>query len=371
MSAPGAEPLSDARIDALLAPLAAAKATLIAVSGGPDSTALLLMGAQWAARRGARVFAATIDHRLRPESAAEAAAVAALSDELGVPHATLVWTGPKPSTRLQERAREARYRLLVAHALAVGADAVATAHHADDQAETVLFRLLRGSGVAGLAGMAAATRRGGVALIRPLLGVAKADLVAFCRDRDVPFVKDPSNVDPAYARTRLRALLPRLEAEGLDSHSLARLARRAAEADEALAYMTSGLEALLGDGPIDARALAAQPIAIVQRMLARRIAAVGGRDEARIGLEKIEALASLLRGAAAEGRALTANVGGTLVRLTAKGRLAFAPEPARRGRSAGAGRQPAPAPSTGLRPVSLPRVVEEESAAKDLPLRSP
>ena len=99
--------------------------------------------------------------------------------------------------------------------------------------------------------------------------------------------------------------------------------------------MTSGLEALLGDGPIDARALAAQPIAIVQRMLARRIAAVGGRDEARIGLEKIEALASLLRGAAAEGRALTANVGGTLVRLTAKGRLAFAPEPARRGRSAG------------------------------------
>ena len=362
MSGPGAEPLSDTRIDTLLAPLAAAKATLIAVSGGPDSTALLIMGAEWAARRGERVFAATVDHKLRPESAAEAATVAALCERLGVPHATLAWTGPKPSTRLQERAREARYRLLIAHAGTVGADAIATAHHADDQAETVLFRLLRGSGVAGLAGMAAVTRRDGVTLFRPLLGVAKADLVAFCRARRVPFVEDPSNDDPAYARTRLRALMGRLADEGLEAGGFARLARRAAETDEALARMTAALEARLGDGPIDAAALAAEPIAIVERVLARRIAAVGGRDEARIGLEKIEALAALMREAALEGRALTANVGGTLMRLTAKGSLDFVKEPPRRRGT----RQDAP--STGLRPVPLPRVAAEESTAPhDLP----
>ena len=305
------------------------------------------MAAEWASRRGARVSAATVDHRLRPESAAEAAAVAALCERLGVPHATLVWTGPKPTTRLQERAREARYRLLAAHALAIGADALATAHHADDQAETVLFRLLRGSGVAGLAGMAAASPRGGVTLLRPLLGVAKADLVAFCRARRAPFVNDPSNADPAYARTRLRVLMGSLADEGLDAHGLARLARRAAEADEALARMTGEVEARLGDGPIDACALALEPIAIVERVLARRIAAVGGRDEARIGLEKIEALAALLRDAVAEGRALVANVGGALVRLTAKGRLDFVNEPPRRRRRT---RQDA-TPDTVLRSV--------------------
>ncbi|HXZ18039.1 MAG TPA: tRNA lysidine(34) synthetase TilS, partial [Roseiarcus sp.] len=147
--------LDDAAVDALIAPLATPKATLIAVSGGPDSTALLLMAAEWAARRGARVFAATVDHGLRPESAAEAAGVALLSAKLSVPHATLVWSGAKPATRLQERAREARYRLLLAHAEKIGADRIATAHHLDDQAETVLFRLLRGSGVSGLKGMGA------------------------------------------------------------------------------------------------------------------------------------------------------------------------------------------------------------------------
>jgi tRNA(Ile)-lysidine synthase len=324
---------SAARIEALFEPLGRAKTLLIAVSGGPDSTALLLMAAEWAERRGrTRIEAATVDHGIRPESAAEAKAVAALCARLGVAHRILRWNGAKPTSRLQERAREARYRLLVDHAKAIGADALLTAHHADDQAETVLFRLLRGSGVAGLRGMELMTRREGMTIARPLIGIKKRDLVAFAQARGAPFVDDPSNADPRFARTRLRALLARLGEEGLDASALDRLARRAGETEQALAHLTAEVEARLGaaDEAIDARALYAAPIAIVQRILSRRVAAAGGREESRVGLEKIEALATGLRDALRERRAYAANVGGALVRLSIKGRLSFAPEPPRK-----------------------------------------
>ena len=332
MSAPCADFLSPVKVDALLAPLEAAPSLLVAVSGGPDSTALLLMVAEWAGRRGTtRIAAATVDHGLRPESAAEAQSVADLCERLGVPHTILLWTGAKPSTRLQERAREARYRLLAGHAQAIGAGTIVTGHHADDQAETVLFRLMRGSGVAGLRGMEPMSRRDGVSIARPLLGVGKSALIAFARARGAAFVEDPSNAELRFARPRLRALIGGLAGEGLDAEGLARLARRAAEADEALARMTAEVEARLdANGPIDARSVFEAPIAIVQRILTRRIAAAGGRDLTRIGLEKIEALALRLRDASLEGRAFKANVGGAVVRLTAAGKLEFSPEPARR-----------------------------------------
>ena len=331
MSATRSRPLSSADVDALFAPFARAKALLIAVSGGPDSTALLLMAAEWAKRRGKpRIEAATVDHGLRPESPDEAKAVAMLCARLGVGHRILQWKGAKPTTRLQERAREARYRLLVDHAKTIGADAVVTAHHADDQAETVLFRLLRGSGVAGLRGMDVMSARDGVTIARPLMGLKKRDLVAFANARGTPFIDDPSNADPRFARTRLRALLARLDEEGLNAEALDRLARRARETEEALAHLTVEVEARLGsEEPLDARALFAAPIAIAHRILTRRVAQAGGRDSSRIGLEKIEALAAGLRDALKERRAYGANVGGALVRLTAKGRLSFAPEPPR------------------------------------------
>jgi len=331
LSARRSQALSSADIDARFAPFVRAKALLIAVSGGPDSTALLLMAAEWAKRRGkTRIDAATVDHGLRPESADEAKAVAALCARLGVGHRVLQWKGAKPTSRLQERAREARYRLLVDHAKAIGADAVMTAHHADDQAETVLFRLLRGSGVAGLRGMDLMTARDGMTVARPLIGLKKRDLIAFADARGAAFIDDPSNADPRFARTRLRSLLVRLGEEGLDAEALDRLARRARETEEALAHLTAEVEARVGsDGVIDARALFAAPIAIGQRILARRIAAAGGRNASRIGLEKIETLAANLRDALKERRAYGANIGGALVRLTAKGRLSFAPEPPR------------------------------------------
>jgi tRNA(Ile)-lysidine synthase len=323
---------SAADIDALFAPLGRARTLLIAVSGGPDSIALLLMAAEWARRRGrTRIEAATVDHGLRPESADEAKSVAALCARLGVSHRVLQWKGLKPVSRLQERARDARYRLLIDRAKAIGADALLTAHHADDQAETVLFRLLRGSGVAGLRGMDLTTSRDGMMIARPLIGLKKRELIAFVQARGAPFVDDPSNADPRFARTRLRALLARLGEEGLDADGLDRLARRAGETEQALAQLTAEVETRLGpEGVIDARAFYAAPIAIVQRILALRIAAAGGRDPSRIGLEKIEALAVGLRDALRERRAYAANVGGAIVRLTVKGRLSFAPEPARK-----------------------------------------
>jgi tRNA(Ile)-lysidine synthase len=332
LSAQRSHAFSSADIDALFAPFGRAKALLIAVSGGPDSTALLLMAAEWAKRRGkTRIEAATVDHGLRPESADEAKAVATLCARLGVGHRILQWKGVKPTSRLQERAREARYRLLVDHAKAISADALMTAHHADDQAETVLFRLLRGSGVAGLRGMDHMTARDGMTIARPLMGLKKRDLIAFANTRKTPFIDDPSNVDPRFARTRLRALLARLDEEGLNADALDRLARRARETEEALAHLTAEVEAQIGsEGAIDARALFATPIAIAHRILARRIAEAGGRDATRIGLEKIEMLALGLRDALKDRRAHGANVGGAIVRLNAKGRLSFAPEPPRK-----------------------------------------
>ena len=335
MSARRSHAFSSADIDALFAPFGRAKALLIAVSGGPDSTALLLMAAEWAKRRGkTRIEAATVDHGLRPESADEAKAVAALCARLGVGHRILQWKGVKPTSRLQERAREARYRLLVDHAKAIGADALMTAHHADDQAETVLFRLLRGSGVAGLRGMDAMTARDGMTIARPLMGLKKRDLIAFAKARGDavhrrPFQR-PTRASPAPACARF---LPASTRKGLNAEALDRLARRARETEEALAHLTAEVEAQVGsEGAIDARALFAAPIAIAHRILARRIAEAGGRDATRIGLEKIETLALGLRDALKERRAHTANVGGALVRLTAKGRLTFAPEPPRASR---------------------------------------
>ncbi|THD42975.1 MAG: tRNA lysidine(34) synthetase TilS [Bradyrhizobium sp.] len=327
-------PLDEAEIDALLAPLQGLRAVLIAVSGGPDSTALLAMAAKWAQRAKAppNIAAATVDHGLRAESAGEAEAVGALCRQLGVPHRILVWNGPKPQARLQELAREARYRLLAQCAREIGAEAIVTAHHLDDQAETALFRLLRGSGVGGLKAMAENSDLGGLALLRPLLGVGKRDLVAYCEANGLDYARDASNHDPRFARTRLRPLVDRLAEEGLDAASLARLARRARQVEDALIRQTEAGEArlhLTTEGNCDAQTLFQEPIEIVQRLLTAAIARVGGKDASRIGLEKIEAMTQALARAVAEGAPFSRNVAGARVRL-ARGVLKVEIEPPRR-----------------------------------------
>ncbi len=200
----------------------------LAVSGGPDSMAMLALAA--AAFPG-QVHAATVDHRLRAAAAAEARMVADWCADAGVPHTTLVVAEPIGSASIQARARAVRYDLLVRWAVEIGARCLATAHHADDQAETFLMRAARGSGVAGLAGIRARHRRA-IDLVRPLLGWRVSELRALAVAAAVPFVDDPSNADPHYDRTRFRALLR--DTPWLDAAQLARSAAYVAEADATL-----------------------------------------------------------------------------------------------------------------------------------------
>ena len=190
----------------------------VAVSGGPDSLALLLLAN--AARPG-RIEAATVDHGLRAGSADEATMVAKLCGELGVPHRTLLADWPEPPVaNVQAAARAMRYRLLNEWAIEQGLAGVATAHHADDQAETLLMRLLRGSGVGGLGGSRKARALSEEALlIRPLLGWRKSALEAIARGAGLSPVDDPSNRDPRHDRSRIRQLLEfdRLDRSGAAS----------------------------------------------------------------------------------------------------------------------------------------------------------
>ena len=209
----------------------------LAVSGGPDSLALLLLAV--AARPG-MVEAATVDHGLRPESRSEAAMVASLCERLDVPHATLtVQWREKPQTGIQQRARLARYGLLGRWAEEQRLGALLTAHHLDDQAETLLMRIARGAGVKGLAGIrrVAAVPGGTMALVRPLLGWRHAELEQVCASAGVTPVSDPSNEDEQFERVRVRRALA--DADWLDPHALALSAGNLAQADAALGWSTS------------------------------------------------------------------------------------------------------------------------------------
>ena len=239
MSAADQQPVTRPEAARLFAPFVDQANILIAVSGGPDSTALLWLAARWRAGRknGPDILAITVDHGLRADSAREASAVKRLAQNLGIAHRTLRWRGAKPRTGIQEAARDARYGLIAAAAKKAGTRHVLTAHTLDDQAETVLLRLLRGSGPAGLQAMteiAPYPGEPGLSLARPLLSVPKARLIATLRKAAIPFADDPSNRDPRHTRPRLREIMPQLAAEGLTAERLGVLARRLQRAEAAL-----------------------------------------------------------------------------------------------------------------------------------------
>ncbi|EZP51089.1 tRNA lysidine(34) synthetase TilS [Sphingomonas sp. RIT328] len=244
---------------------------LLAVSGGPDSMAMLTLAT---ATFAGRISVATVDHRLREAAADEAVMVANHCALLHVPHATLLPVAPITGASLQAAARQVRYRLLADHARAVGAAAVATAHHADDQAETFLMRAARGSGIAGLAGVRARAVIDGATVIRPLLEWRRAELRAIVRRAEAPFVDDPTNADPAHDRTRFRRLLD--ANEWLGAPQLARAAAQLAEADGDVRAITDWLWSSRAtvDGAQVQIDMAGLPRELVRRLVRRGIGLV-------------------------------------------------------------------------------------------------
>ncbi len=314
---------------------------LLAVSGGPDSTALMQAAARLAPAD--RIPVATVDHGLRAGAAEEANAVGRLAAQLGLAHAVLTWVAPRRDSRIQASARAARYRLLTEHARVLGAGLVLTAHTRDDQAETVLMRLIAGSGPAGLAGMRRARPLSpGIGLARPFLDLPKSDLVAYCEAHALPFLRDPSNADERFARARLRRILPLLEAEGLSAARLGRFAARAARDEAALTDRAGTVLSAIarpaeGGLVLDGRRLLLEPEAIALRVLDAALDSVASdlRDPVPKRLERLERLVlDGLLPALAEGRALRQTLRGVLAETDGTGaiRLALAP-PRRSGQS--------------------------------------
>ncbi len=323
---------------------------MLAVSGGPDSTALLFLAARWRGRRksGPKLHAVTIDHGLRKNSAAEARAVAALAKKLGVSHRTLHWNGRKPKTGLQEAARAMRYRLLTEAAKKTGARHILTAHTLDDQAETMIFRLARGSGLTGLAAMARVTPlpsdgQGEVSLVRPLLETPKARLIATLKAARIKFADDPSNRDPRFTRARLREIMPVLVKEGLTAERLAVLARRLRRADAAIetAVAEAANNVVLSHWQdeeavvFESRRFAELPQEVALRLLGRAIAHRG--DEGPVELAKLEALYGDLAAAIADLPRFRRTLAGALV-VCEGGRVSVQRAPPRRGRRRHCGR---------------------------------
>jgi tRNA(Ile)-lysidine synthase len=358
-------PISVQDAKTLFADFRALPAIVLAVSGGPDSVALMWLMARW--RRGLaaapRLLAVTVDHGLRAEAAREARDVRRLAQELDIPHRTMRWTADKPRSGVPAAARTARYRLLARAARTFGATHVLTAHTRDDQAETLLMRLLRGSGIAGLSAMARASAREDLVLARPLLDIPKSRLIATLNKARIAFTDDPTNRDTALTRPRLRQLLPLLAAEGGDARGLARLASRLARANAAVDVLADGAERYLAltdsmarNGPaagnpqsddsrareFDAKVFAAMPEEIRLRLLMRAIDHVGHEGPAQLG--KVEALLAQLDRSVTEKSAqrreraprfeLRQTLAGALVSL-GKGRIRIEPAPLRRSRAAG------------------------------------
>jgi tRNA(Ile)-lysidine synthase len=360
MSEDDRSPISMRQARGLFADFKHAGALILAVSGGPDSIALMWLAARWrkALTRGPELLAVTVDHALRAESAREAREVKRLARELGVPHRTVRWSGEKPKSGVPAAARTARYRLLASVARQNGAGHILTAHTRDDQAETLLMRLLRGSGIGGLAAMARESEREGVLIARPFLNVSKAQLIATLEKAGIGFADDPTNRDTRFTRPRIRAMIEHLSAEGGDARNLARLAGRLARANAAIEVLADGAARYLalkdlalkdqttGSRPaavapqqhatFEAAAFASLPEEIRLRLLLRAIDRIGREGPAELGKAEVllAALDGALRKTAATKKATRAvrlkqTLAGAIISLSG-GRITIEPAPPRR-----------------------------------------
>ncbi|GGF46857.1 hypothetical protein GCM10011321_41590 [Youhaiella tibetensis] len=317
---------------AALAPVAQCKAIGLAVSGGADSLALMVLVRRWARdiANPPAIIVYSVDHGLRPEARLEVEMVVREAERLGLPARALRWTGAKPGAGVQEAARLARYGLIGQAMAEDGAEILLTAHHINDQAETVLMRLAHGSGLDGLSAMQPFSLVEGVPIFRPLLGVDPKVLRATVEAEGMTPAEDPSNNDPHYERVRWRKVLPRLAELGLDADALYRFSQRAAQAEEALAVTANISFAEIvrldgfGSAEVDADQFAAVPKAIADRILARVLRIVGGQQKPR-ALGVVERLREAL---VAGDVSKTRTVLGCVVR-NAGGIISVAREPGR------------------------------------------
>jgi tRNA(Ile)-lysidine synthase len=300
--APAAEGLDPER---LFKPLAGARGLILAVSGGPDSTALMVLASRWRARP--PILVVTVDHGLRPEAKAETELVARNAERLGLLARSMRAPKRDAPGNLQDWARRARYGCLAKAAREADCDTIVTAHHLDDQAETFLLRLARGSGVYGLAAMPEERTIEGLRLVRPLLGIPRERLAEIAAGSGLEIVADPSNADARFDRVRIRMLMPLLAQHGLSAFRLAGTAARLGRAAAALDHYARTLiaENFTADhfGVVrgGAAALERSPQEVALRALALVLQAAGGTEHTP-RLDQLEPLLAAILNAPVDGR---------------------------------------------------------------------
>lgn len=297
---------------AAFGPFEPAPRLAVGVSGGGDSMALLRLASAWTAARGGDVLALTVDHGLRADAGAEARRVAERCRRLGIAHEILARDGPKPTGNVQAAARDARYRLLDDACRRHGRLHLLVAHHREDQAETMLLRLSRGSGLRGLAAIPPVRHLAAARVIRPLLTVSRASLTATLRDRGESWIEDPSNADPAYARVALRQGLAQVTGGAVLQR---RLAETAGRLSDHLGVVDEALVALLVDAAsvsphgfvlIDRARIAAARGALRLAALGRAVRVVGGGDHP----PRMASLARLVAALGGDGTVRARTLGG-------------------------------------------------------------
>jgi tRNA(Ile)-lysidine synthase len=302
----------------------------IAVSGGGDSLALMHLFAAWARNENCQPPPAVliVDHGLREESPGEALQTAQWAKSAGLAAHVLTWRGKKPQSNIEDAARTARYGLLGSWCAAHDLHNLFLAHTEDDQIETFLLRLGRGSGIDGLSGMRAIAPLpipgfAGVHVLRPLLHIRRAELRAYLRDRGTVWFEDPMNEDVRYARVRVRNAMPALEAAGLSPQRIAHAVRHLARAREALQTATRDFLACHARMDSDAALLDASALGLADREIGLRALAdllvrVGGGSY-RPRFERLESLFDAILAGSFAARTLA----GCRVGKAPKARAAF------------------------------------------------
>ena len=286
----------------------------VAVSGGSDSTALLHLLHRWSVDLGISVQAVTVDHGLREAAADEAKSAAEFCANIGVEHTTLRWAGWDGKGNLQDQARRARYRLMTEWANDQGIKTIALGHTADDQAETFLMRLARGSGVDGLSGMQQMRKAGGINWVRPILSVFRQQLRDYLQHLDIKWIDDPSNEDERFERVKARNVLKALAPLGIDAERLVDTAQVLQMARQALEFQTqkAALEMTTvdrGDVILDRKKIGMLPQDIRTRLLSHALCWVSCAEyrPRRNALSDVETAIDLDKASTLHGCLVTAN----------------------------------------------------------------